>query len=100
MQFEQQHQGQLSIMQQSLLLARLRSLLAEQGSQLPPSVLNSAQTLFQDISRHLLRQVSQLDVTSLASTINVLSKGSDGIHIESVKPDLQKLTQIEQQIIQ
>ena len=51
--------------------------------------------MFQETSRDLLRSLDDLDVTSLTSTVNVLSKGGDDIPISVSRIDQHTLTKIE-----
>ena len=46
-----------------------------------------------------MRNLQELDVTSLGSTVNVLSKGDENMPIEAFKLDQAKFEQIETQII-
>ena len=77
----------MTLQQQSVLLAKFRQLLAEQGPGIDPSLRSTYSNLYTKIARNLLYNVHNMDVTSLASTINVLSKKNQGIAIELFVPD-------------
>ena len=77
-----------------MFLAKLRTLLVEGGDTLPLNVLREAEYSFHKNARILMLNVNWLDVASLTSTMNVLSKKGTGIAIEEYIPDSLKLSQI------
>ena len=62
------------------------------------SVRLAAQNLFQKTTRNLLNNIHNIDSTSVASTINLLSKKSD-LSIQILRPDTDKCRQIEDHIM-
>ena len=63
------------------------------------SVRLAAQTLFQKTTRNLLNNTHNIDSTSLASTLHLLSKKNVGLPIQTFVPDTSKCRQIEDQIL-
>ena len=103
LQFAQQQSQDLSLVQQSILLARLRTLLVERASsqeeEMSNSTLLNSQSLFVNTARALLRRQEELDLTSLASTISVISKNPAAMSIDGFVPDQTNLSQVEATVI-
>ena len=99
LEFAQENSQKLSLMHQSVILAKLRGLVVEQGDSLSATVRMAAQNHFHRTARNLLNNTHNIDATSLASTINLLAKKDAGMPFQSFKPDRQKCQQIENQIL-
>lgn len=74
--------------------------MVEGGDTLPQNVLREAEYSFHKNARIIMLNVNWLDVASLTSTMNVLSKKGTGIAIEEYIPDSLKLSQIQDQIME
>jgi len=83
----------------SVMLAKLRNFLSDK-TEVSAETRSDASTLYNSTCRYLIQNLSELDVTSLSSTLSILAKDLSEVGVPRYIPDQSKLAQIESHIIQ